>query len=254
MLTLSSFSEMFPFNILICILLTLVGNTFQINIIPDFELSGLVFQPYKSVYAQIKTFHFQYKFNVKPLRFFSDRGEIIIKDCPHQMGIIQIHKYAIESLQLKYDLATDVQLESNISIEFHNPQMHELEQLLSNVTCNAIKKISDEIIQLNRKYEEIIQLNQASFYDIISEETFKNDIKMAMKKMGTNYVLPFDYYRWFSINFWKYVEMKHKFENSTLYIEFDIPMFTKNAVTMFELFSKPIIYDNNACCIYDITQ
>lgn len=238
---------MFPINIFI--LLSLVGISLQINILPDFELDGLIFQQYKAVYAQIKTFHLQYKFDLKPLNFFYEQEKLIIKNCPHQIGIIQIHKYARESLHLNYGSKTNNQLHGNISIEFQHSEMNELEQLqktFSNTTCNTLKDISDEILRLSKKYDDLTQLDQASFYYIVSEEKLKNDVQTVLRSLGTNFMIPFNYYhRWFSINFWKYTESKRQFLNNTLYIEFDIPIFTKNAITIFEIFPKPIVYESN---------
>lgn len=230
-----------------CVLCTLVRGCLQLNLVADGNLQGIIFEPYRQVYAYHHDEILAYRLDLSIIHEILDENSLINKKCHDKMGMetfksIKMKKYLEEWQWTLGSVPENCSITNITTSELENiereaklpDECYYAESLASN-----IYKILGRINQLFKRK------NEMSHYFIYSSR-LRQDTENLMQNRGNAYTTPFRYDEFFVKNFDKIARAQYFYQNSAVYFVYQVPLYVNNLVILYEVSPKPIIYKHDA--------
>lgn len=233
---------------ILCFILSILKGSFQLDLRPDNNLEGIIYRHFERVFIQKSIEYITYKFNVSAVKHIVEKRDYIESMCPNGLNNLNIHDFALKQLNMEWDLHTNETYKNenpNIIFPTKLIGLQNKINLLSVSNCNILENITSELFEINEQLDKLAHLNFESLNYFISPERIQSDVLQMMVKLTNGSVTPFNQDSFFS-EFWKFVNSKFYYQNDTISIEFEIPIFDCQSFDVFTVNVKPIIWENKA--------
>lgn len=229
------------------ILIILVRSTFSITIEPDSELNGIVYLPFKGIYNQIHTEYLTYKFNASLMSYITENRNVLEQTCPDNIMNLQLYDTTMQNMGTIWNSSETI-FDTNNTIKINPTIFVSLESKIrsfSKTNCGLIELINADLININTQLNKLADSKLTSLHELISLERFQSDVMTLVYKNDKKYKVPFTQ-KLFTSEIGKYISYKYYFDSKMVYIQFEIPFFDITAYKLYQIYTKPIIWENSA--------
>lgn len=233
-------------HILIIGMMVALSN--QVNIKLDNRLDGIVFQPFRVVFAQASKEHLIYKIDTSAFNFLSIDERYLKQNCPLHKLSINIFENLVYRLDKKWTTNTSEKIPNATIIELKHDKIIKLEnniKLFDQKICSMLQQITTDLQELNRIFNKLSENHAFTAIDFISNDKLKYDIQRISKRYENKLITPFVFSKWFLASFKNYMIPKYHFKENFIYLQYEIPLFTNKIIDLFILHPKPMIWEDN---------
>lgn len=237
-----------------CFFLAIFGFSLAINWEPDNDLQGTILQPSRKVHLLDVTKSFIFKFDIRVLKFFEYNKQKILRDCPNDTIEIELFNSALKELNSDWMQNTHYKLKDGVELVQKPTVLKELQRLQDTFSsdCSSLKEIHSLILEVNNKLNLAARLNIVALDYFIGINNIQREARWMVEYHGNKYAVPFNHHL-FTSEFWKHVELNFLYKDNYIFIEVEIPFYTKKKLDLFVVRPKPLIWANQPY-LYNISR
>lgn len=214
---------------------------------PDNDLQGTILQPFKKVHVLEKNFPLTFKFDTSPLNFIVENSATILKNCPNNTLQMEIFKSELGELNTLWNRKTEYKLQSGLQLVEKPIVLEELVLLQESYVnnCSLLSNIQSITIETNKKLDNLLdftgKLNLDTLNYFINLDEIQRHATANIDYYGDQFMVPFRY-ELFGSEFWKHIQLHSQFEDNFVFIEIEIPFYSKRETELFAVMPKPLVW------------
>lgn len=231
-------------SIIIVALFCTTKFTNGITILPDNNMNGVVFQPFKHVQFQEGSVYLTYSLNISILKYIQDQEDFISQKCPE-------HSIQFDKMKELWGInwkETELIVRNSDIYKINTSEIMDLHQDVRNlhlIGCGSLYKIESLFFEIEDQYKDIKKLSFDNLIKLIGLDRLKRDTKHLAMELHLNYSTPITFSNAFIRDFITVVKPSYAFHKNTIYITFDIPYFVHKLITLYTVHTKPFIYEDD---------
>lgn len=233
-------------------ILAILAPTLQFNLTEEDPSNGIIYLPQGKSNIFEKTKSITYAINLSTLNELEGMIKKLEQDCYKEFTILDIFRrkfFEINNMKTKNNIGNsthDILITSTIE------DIHLLEKDLKSFYkkngsgyCLTLRR---KLIHFNNIFTEIDKLTRSDFTSLektISVSKLRGDVINLLANLDKeSYSFPFDFSNDFLIDFLSNTEFLLRFDKTTMYLTFILPIFKKLNISA--IFPKPIIINNTS--------
>lgn len=225
---------------------TMVNITIQINLLPDNDLTGIVFEPLNEIHAHSTTEYILYKIDTSELKFSRESISDLEKKCGKDNLRLFHYKLTLADLEQYWKINSRTKIPtkmfSEIKINSISKLLNETDNLF-NINCTQLEVVADEIKIINNQLNKLSELDWNTIQQLIPIDYIKTDIEYQLAKYNDSLITPLISNAIFTTD-WQFLNKKYHFIKDIIYFEFSLPLYNKKTKTIFNIHPKPLIWEN----------
>lgn len=242
----------------ICVLLASLQGGFQLSLLDDGDLQGIILDPFKQVHVQNYNEMLAYQLNLTVIHTTLEKNSRIMTKCHNKKAFENIR-----FIELQHEWKSSEAFQIKNVTEIFMPKIETVKKLLNSENrCFVVDQIASNIHDIVESVDNLLKFrNEMSSY-FVSYEKIRIDAQNLLTNGANDYMTPFTYDEFFLRDFKKFAKGHYFYSKQSLYIVFIVPIYAKKVLTLYKISPKPIIYDKNAyiyktntsCAVFEDSQ
>lgn len=204
------------------------------------DSTGLVYKQYRNISVQTSSTYVTYKLNTSLLTLVDSKRHVLDRKCPELESHLQ-HYDSVSQDTPNWNLTNNYKIKSKSPIWLAFKDLNQF-QNLSTCNCDVLSHALERTIMFKQILNGLASGDIDSLYFLESKQNFQAEVLKVLRTF--NQISPITQ-ELFYTEIWKYAKLHYNYLNEYAYIEIEIPLFGTQS-TLFEVFSRPIIHNNNA--------
>lgn len=217
----------------------------QLNLVEDGNLQGIIFDPYRQVYVHHHDELLAYRLDLSIIYDVMNKSSLVQTQCQDRMGMEGFKNITFKEYLDEWQWTLGLIPENGTITDIVLPEIELVKKLakLPN-DCYDAAPMAANVQDALKLIDELSKYNTSS--DFVKHETLRKDVVNLMANQGDTYITPFKYDEFFLKNFEQYARAQYFYQESAVYLVYQIPLYVNNLFMLYMVHPKPIIFNHDA--------